>query len=363
MVFRDSQRCWDVSLLVSASILAIAGTAAMISATGTTTPTLAVRHILYLLLGWVSYYTASRRAYPYWMRWMGIAYGCSIFLLVLVLLFGSERLGASRWLSIFGISLQPSEIAKLATIGVLARYLVGQPRPLPPNVVGFSLGLVALPLLLIFLQPDLGSASIFGAFWLGMVWVAGISPRMLMTGVGVSAGLLPFGWWLLKDYQRQRLMIFLHPDADPLGAGYNIIQSTIAIGSGQWWGRGWAAGTQNRLRFVPERHSDFIFCIIGEEWGFLGCMIVIVAFGVLLFRALRIAQQSPVPLGRLLAVGIASWIAYQALVNLGMVMGLIPVVGVPLPLLSYGGSSMIVVWTALGFLESIHRTQRPHGGL
>ena len=151
-------------------------------------------------------------------------------------------------------------------------------------------------------------------------------------------------------------MVFINPHADPLGAGYTIIQSTIAIGSGRVLGRGWFSGTQNQLSFLPERHSDFIFSVLGEEWGFLGCLAVAAFFAVLLLRAFQIALQTSAPQGRLLAAGIFSWIGYQAFINMGMVMGLLPVVGVPLPFLSYGGSSMVMLWIALGLLHSIRRT-------
>ena len=210
--------------------------------------------------------------------------------------------------------------------------------------------------LLIFLQPDLGSATVFVAIWLGLVWVAG-APRRVFTWLAVGGlAALPVAWHLLKGYQRDRLLAFINPHADPLGAGYTIIQSTIAIGSGRLWGRGWLSGTQNQLSFLPERHSDFIFSVIGEEWGFLGCTVVVAAFGVLLVRAIRIALETSEPQGRLLAAGIASWVGYQAFVNMGMVMGLLPVVGVPLPLVSYGGSSMLTLWVALGLLQSIRAT-------
>ena len=153
-------------------------------------------------------------------------------------------------------------------------------------------------------------------------------------------------------------MVFLNPQVDPLGAGYTIIQSVIAIGSGQLWGRGWRAGTQNQLNFLPERHSDFIFSVIGEEWGLVGCLVVIVLFGWLLARIIRLAQGSSDPQGRLIAVGVFSWLAYQACVNMGMVMGVLPVVGIPLPLVSYGGTAMLSIWLALGFLQSVRRGER-----
>jgi rod shape determining protein RodA len=171
-------------------------------------------------------------------------------------------------------------------------------------------------------------------------------------------GMLPLGWWILKPYQRDRLLAFIDPHADPLGAGYTVIQSQIAMGSGQWLGRGWFAGTQNQLNFLPERHSDFIFSVIGEEWGFLGCLVVMGAFGLLLLRILEAASRTVTPHAHLFTVGVYSWLAYQAFVNMGMVMGVVPVVGIPLPFLSYGGSSMVAVWVAVGRIQWIQVAER-----
>ena len=215
-----------------------------------------------------------------------------------------------------------------------------------------------MPLFLIFMQPDLGSASILGAVWLGMVLSSGISRRDAGILAGFASAALPLGWHILKSYQKDRLLVFINPQADPLGAGYTIIQSAIAIGSGKFFGRGWFSGTQNQLSFLPERHSDFIFSVIGEEWGFLGCLVVVALFAFLFARILTLAQRFSEPQGRLCLVGIFSWLAYQAVVNMGMVTGLLPVVGVPLPLVSYGGSSMLAIWVALGLIQAIHRHEQ-----
>jgi len=215
--------------------------------------------------------------------------------------------------------------------------------------------LAGLPAGIIFLQPDLGTSSVVFVVWLGAVWAAGMSRKhLVMIAAGLSV-LLPIGWHALREYQRMRLLVFLNPHQDPLGAGYTIIQSQIAIGSGRLLGRGWMAGTQNQLSFLPERHSDFLYSVIGEEWGFLGSSAVIALFLCLLWRATAIAQASLDPRGRVLAMGLAAWIGYQAIVNMGMVMGLLPVVGVPLPLVSYGGSAMLMAWISVGLLNSIAR--------
>ncbi len=338
------------------AVIVLASMMAMVSAARTLNPALAVRHVVYIVLGMGAFFAASRANYRRWTDVAVILYGLAVITLLLVEVAGATRLGATRWLSVFGVSLQPSELAKLSTTLLLAQYLAGQPVPLPVRSLAVSLAFVGVPALLIFLQPDLGSASVLCAIWLGMVWVAGISRGMLLALGGGFLAILPVAWHVLKGYQRDRLMAFIDPHADPLGTGYTIIQSTIAIGSGRWWGRGWFSGTQNQLSFLPERHSDFIFSVIGEEWGFLGCVVVILAFGVLLFEVGRIALNTSEPQGRLLAAGMFSWLGYQSFVNIGMVMGLLPVVGVPLPLVSYGGSSMVTLWCALGLLDSVRRT-------
>ena len=351
-------RSLDMALALPALALAGISALTMISAAATLNPALAVRHGAWIVLGVAASFALAQLEYRRWSDVAGIAYAVALGSLAIVLAAGAVRLGATRWLSLFGVSLQPSEPMKLAVIWLLARHLSGQPAPLPLPVLGTSLLIAGLPGILIFLQPDLGSATIFFAIWLGMVWAAGISRRHLLLLAAGLAAVLPAGWFLLKDYQRDRLMVFLNPHVDPLGAGYTIIQSVIAIGSGQLWGRGWLAGTQNQLNFLPERHSDFIFSVIGEEWGFVGCLVVIVLFAGLLARIIWLAQSASDPQGRLIAVGVFSWLAYQACVNMGMVMGVLPVVGVPLPLVSYGGTAMLSIWLALGFLQSVRRGER-----
>ena len=356
--FRETFSTWDRGLLVAALLLALMSVVSMFSAGSTVSRSLPVRHAVWAAIGAALFVGVAQTSYRRWMDLAIVAYSATLAALLIVPLAGAMRLGATRWLSLFGFSVQPSELAKLSTVWLLARYLAGQPAPLTGRVLANSLLLVGPPAALIFLQPDLGSASIFGAIWLAMVWVAGASRRTLLGLGAVCLALVPIGWHALKAYQRTRLMAFLDPYADPLGAGFSIIQSTIAIGSGQWWGRGWRAGTQSRLNFLPERHSDFIFAAIGEEWGLIGGVLTLVLFAVVVTRAIRIAQRSVDPQAVLAATGIAVWLGYQSVVNMGMVMGLLPIVGVPLPLVSYGGSSMVMVWIAIGLLQNIHSASR-----
>ena len=229
---RSSSR-WDARLFSAAAAIAGVGVIAMASAASTLNPSLAYRHGVYVALGMLVFFGASSTNYRRWTDLAPAVYGVSLLTLLAVFAVGTMRLGATRWLSVFGVSLQPSEASKLALTLLLARYLAGQPRPLPARAVWVSALLAGLPSLLIFNQPDLGSASILAAIWLGMVWVAGFPRRWLLTLAGGFLALLPLAWHLLNGYQRDRLLAFIDPHADPLGAGYTIIQSTIAIGSGQ----------------------------------------------------------------------------------------------------------------------------------
>ena len=345
----------DWVLWMVAVALSLVSLVALRSAAATLNPSLVWRQSLWIVLGGGAALLASRVAYHHWSHLAAPLYAAALLLLIAVELAGTIKLGAARWLMIGGVSLQPSEIAKLSTACVLARYLGHQPERLSLPSLLLSGALVGVPATLILAQPDLGSASILWAMWLGVVWAAGIPKRRLLGLCVVGIGLLPVGWHLLHDYQRARLSVFLNPQIDPLGAGYTIIQSTIAIGSGQWLGRGWMAGTQNQLNFLPERHADFLYSVIGEEWGFAGSLAVVVLFGCLIWRGVRIASDNSEPEGRLLATALVSWISYQAVVNMGMVMGMCPVVGIPLPLVSYGGSAMVMTWIAIGLLQSIRR--------
>ncbi|HEX9780604.1 MAG TPA: rod shape-determining protein RodA [bacterium] len=351
----QSRSGWDRGLLAASAALGVVSVIVMSSAAATVNPGLALRHATWLAIGALVHVAVARTSSRRWTEASVPLYAAAVLLLLAVELVGAVRLGATRWLSVFGFSVQPSEFAKLATILFLARTLSDQPAPLSWRACGQSLAVAGVPMGLILLQPDLGSASIIGAIWLGMVWTAGVS-RMLVIGAAAAALVLsPIGWLLLHDYQRTRVLVFLNPQVDPLGAGYTIIQSTIAIGSGRLFGRGWQAGTQNQLNFLPEHHSDFIFSVVGEEWGLIGCLIVIAVFVLLLARIVAVAGDTVDPQARALAAGVLSWIGYQTIVNMGMVMGLIPVVGVPLPFISYGGSSMVALWVALGWIQSIAR--------
>ena len=346
---------WNRSLFLATGALCLISLISLFSASSIFHPALVSHQALWIGLGFLVSLLVASVPYTKWLDSSTFLYILAVMLLLVVEVAGTVKLGAARWITLFGVSVQPSELAKLAAAFALARYLSTQPSPLSSRTLMLTALLAGVPALLVFAQPDLGSSSVIVAIWFGAVWIAGLSTRSLLAMLGAGVAFLPIGWHFLKDYQRTRLLVFINPHADPLGAGYTIIQSQIAIGSGQLFGRGWLSGTQNYLNFLPERHTDFLFSVIGEEWGFLGSLVVVALFVWLLVVGIRIALSNSDSQGRLLAMGLVSWLAYQAVINLGMVSGLLPTVGVPLPLVSYGGSAVMVTWIAVGLLQSIER--------
>jgi len=281
-------------------------------------------------------------------------YGLNIILLVLVLVLGRERLGAQRWFTIGNFTLQPSEFIKINFILALANYLGSKKGNLEgPQKFIIPLCLLAVPFLLVLVQPDLGTALLLLPIFLSMMFVSGARPKYLVILIILGLASMPFFWHILRDYQKQRIMVFLNPNVDPLGAGYTIIQSKIAVGSGGLIGKGWLAGTQNQLNFLPERHTDFIFSVIGEEWGLFGALILVLLFFLIVKRGFDIECATNNMHGKLIATGIVVLLALQVTINIAMTIGLMPVVGIPLPLISYGGSSMLTTFIAIGLLLNI----------
>jgi len=279
-------------------------------------------------------------------------YGASLVALVAVLVIGhgSGEFGAQRWLEVAGIPLQPSEAAKVALVIVLARLYATSPPG--PKVMLLSGAAAALPTALIYLQPDLGTALVLAAIWVGMAALAGIPKRYLVALAGLAVVAAPLVWLGLKDYMRQRVLIFLNPQADPLDQGYNILQAQISIGSGGMFGKGLLEGTQTQLRYLRVSHSDFIFSVLGEELGFVGAVVLFALLLVMLFRILRAFEESNDRFGAMVCAGVASMIAFQAIANLGANIGLTPVVGIPLPLVSYGGSALVTQLAAVGLVQA-----------
>jgi rod shape determining protein RodA len=276
-------------------------------------------------------------------------------MLISVLVFGKYVGGSRRWLILGPISIQPSELVKISIIAILAHYYSKD-----AYTRGFTLRelirpfvLTMIPIVLIVRQPDLGTAMLIVLIAAAMTIFVKIERRSLIYLIVTSSVIIPLIWFFLKAYQKQRILVFLDPDRDPLGAGYHIIQSKIAIGSGMIGGKGYLKGTQNALSFLPEEHTDFIFSVLAEEWGFIGSILLIVFFFVLIFWGLNVAMKCREPFGTILSVGITSMIFWQALINIGMAMGLMPVVGVPLPFVSYGGSSVLTTAIGIGLLLNV----------
>ncbi len=287
-------------------------------------------------------------------RWSPWLYLAGVAMLALVLVMGVVGKGAQRWLDLGFMRFQPSELVKLATPMMIAWYLSA--RPLPPTwkQLAVSLALILLPVLLIARQPDLGTAILVAASGFFVLFLAGMSWR-LIAGLGVTAAAAaPVLWHFMRDYQRKRVLTFLNPESDPLGAGYHIIQSKIAIGSGGIYGKGWLNGTQSQLEFLPERHTDFIFAVLGEEFGLLGALLLLSLSLFVILRGLQIAAQAQDSYNRLLAGSLVLVFFVYLFVNTGMVSGMLPVVGVPLPLVSYGGTSLVTLLASFGMLMSIH---------
>jgi rod shape determining protein RodA len=362
----------------------------------------AVQHLMTAGIGVVLTLIIARQRYEHLQQWHWLIYGATLLLLVAVKFVGTEGLGAQRWINIFGFYLQPSEFAKLAVIITIAAILHERPASTIPAALRV-MAIVAVPWIMVFLEPNLGTSLVFAAITMGMLYWGNAHPGWLLlllspfisailfhtllplwfgwvalVGVVawrslpwfrlgtlaavvvnlVAAGLGHVLWGLLKEYQKQRLVIFLDPDQDPLGGGYHLIQSRIAIGAGELWGRGLHQGTQTQLNFIPEQHTDFIFAAIGEELGFVGCMAVLIVIWIICLRLVIIAQNAKDDFGSLIAIGMFSMIVFQSAVNVGMTIGLSPVTGIPLPFLSYGKSALLMNFLALGVVQSVANYRR-----
>jgi rod shape determining protein RodA len=280
-------------------------------------------------------------------------YAVGLILLVCVALFGEIRNGARRWLSLGITTIQPSEIMKIGVPLALAWYFHKREEGLRARDYALAALLLALPTMLVMRQPDLGTSLLIFSSGFFVIFLAGISWKILISLGVAGAAALPFAWGMLHDYQRQRLLTLLDPSSDPLGAGYHIIQSTIAIGSGGILGKGWLKGTQGQLDFIPERSTDFILAVFGEEFGLMGNLLLIALYVIVIGRGLMIAMNASTIFARLLAGAITLTFFTYAFVNMGMVSGILPVVGVPLPLISYGGTSLLSMLVGFGILMSI----------
>jgi rod shape determining protein RodA len=289
-----------------------------------------------------------------WQRWGIGIYVLSLMMLIAVLFLGEAGKGAQRWLSIGSLRFQPSELAKLAVPLIIATLIARHPLPPSGKHLLIASSLIALPVILIAQQPDLGTALLVASAGMFVLFLAGISWRLIFGLLTMAAVAAPLLWLNMHGYQRQRVLTFLNPEQDPLGSGYHIIQSKIAIGSGGMYGKGLFQGTQSQLHFLPERHTDFIFAVLAEELGLLGIAAILCLYLVIILRGLYIAHQAQDNFSRLLSGALTLVFFVYLFVNVGMVSGLLPIVGVPLPLVSYGGTSLITLMAAFGILMSIH---------
>jgi len=283
-------------------------------------------------------------------------YVLTLILLVLVDFWGSKVLGAQRWLMLGPIAIQPSEFAKLGTLLAVVNFL-GSYHPWEGQVrtVSVALLLLVVPLFLIVKQPDLGTALLFIPMSVVMLFLWGVRKRFLIASFSAVALACPLAWEFLKGYQKKRLMVFLNPNLDPLGSGYTALQAKIAVGSGGLWGKGYLGGTQTQLHFVPEHHTDFIFCVVGEELGFLGSLLVLCLYGFLFHSIFLVMQHTTDVKAKMLCGGVLALLFSHVMINIGMTFGLMPIAGVPLPLISYGGSSFIMTCMCLGLVLSVYK--------
>ena len=333
-----------------AAIIGGIGVATLYSVAGGSMDPWAMRHVVRLIIGFGLLFALALTPARVWMLLAYPIYAIALMLVAAVLLRGTQALGAQRWLVLGPVSLQPSEVMKFALILVLARYFHNLPakRISNPVAVMIPLALIAVPMLLILKQPDLGTAILLSVTGLTLVFLAGTPLQYFAAGGAIIAAAAPVSWALLHGYQKQRFLVFLDPAIDPLGRGYQIYQSKIALGSGGFVGKGFLQGTQTQLDFVPEKHTDFVFALWAEETGFIGAMILIGLFVALVWCLIVLALRSRSVFGRLLIAGVATSLFLHVFVNISMVVGLVPVVGVPLPLISYGGTSLFSLLVGLG---------------
>ena len=318
----------------------------------------ALRQLAWFGVGLLALVVMASIDYRRLVRAAPLLYVAGLGTLVAVFMIGRTVSGARRWLLVGPLSVQPSELFKLCFVLMVVWLLTSRwAQPIGKTVLAMAAPVAVVPAVLIVKQPDLGTALLLFPVMIALLVAAGMRLRILGGLVLAGLAAAPLVWLLLKDYQRERILVFLDPFRDPLGSAYNVIQAKIAIGSGQLLGKGVAGATQSRLSFLPERHTDFIFAVFAETWGFVGCLVLLICYALLLLRGFDIAASTREPVGRLVALGVTMLVATQVLVNVGMVTGLIPVVGIPLPFMSYGGSSMVVSMMALGLLLSVRMRQ------
>ena len=354
-------------LLLAVTLLSLIGVAMLYSAAGGAWQPWALTHAVRLVLGLGIMMLIASRSINQWHGWAYPLYGVTILLLLAVFLFGDTGMGARRWLDFDVLRLQPSELLKVSLVLLLARFFHDRSRQTRMSWSSFviPLALIFIPAALIAIQPDLGTAILLVIIGIVTIYMAGVSSFKFMLMSFLALLSAPFAWSYLHDYQKRRLLAFLDPEQDPLGAGYHAIQSKIALGSGGFWGRGFLQGPQSHLDFLPEKQTDFIFTMYAEEMGFSGAIFLLLLYTIVMASGFYIAFACRHHFGVVISLGVTTAITTYVVVNIGMVSGLLPVVGAPLPFLSYGGSSMITLFVGVGLLMNvwIHRDQRVGAGL
>ncbi|NLD05591.1 MAG: rod shape-determining protein RodA [Synergistaceae bacterium] len=353
--WREIRSNIDLFMLFATIALFFLGIAAIYSASpnkAVNMSTFAVRQLVWGGTSAVIYAMVLKIGYQRFMDLAGPLFAAMVLVLLLILAVGYTSKGSQSWFDLGFLRIQPSEMGKVVLAIALAQICFKLP---PTDIKGIAaaVGLAGVMIALILLQPDLGSSLVYSVMLFAVLVAAGASLKFL-SGIFISIlAMLPVAWLFLKPYQKMRLMVFMDPTIDPQGAGYNVIQSRIAVGSGGLFGKGFLHGTQGKLHFLPEPHTDFIFSVFSEEFGFIGCLIVVVLFTVLLLRMLNVAYYTKDTRGKLLITGIVAWMWFQITESIGMSMGLLPVTGLPLPLFSYGGSSLLAVAIALALVQSV----------
>ncbi|MTJ82913.1 MAG: rod shape-determining protein RodA [Telmatospirillum sp.] len=353
---------WSFVLLIT--VICSIGFLTLYSAANGSIDPWASRQMVRFLVGMVVMLAVAMVDIRVWMRWAYILYGVALLLLMAVEIRGSVGMGAQRWIDLGFIQLQPSEIMKIILVLALARYFhgasyqdVGRPLFLVPPLI-----MVFLPVGLVLKQPDLGTAMMLTLASGAMFFLAGV--RLWKFGLIIAAGLgaIPVAWRFMREYQRQRIITFLNPENDPLGAGYHILQSKIALGSGGMFGKGFLLGTQSHLNFLPEKQTDFIFTMLAEEWGMVGGLVLVALYTLILVYGYAMSLRARSQFARLVGLGLTTTFFLYVFINIAMVMGLVPVVGVPLPLISYGGTAMLTLLFGFGLIMSVHIHRDIHIG-
>jgi rod shape determining protein RodA len=362
-MIRDFVKKTDTVLLTAVLVILLIGILNLFSASRMeelSAVSLYVKQVYWAVIGLSLMFVTMFIDIRFFERWAYGIYLVTVFFLVAVLFLGDRTGGATRWFALGPISFQPSEFVKVSMILAMARYFQ---KNIPVDGIGirhlFIPAVIAIvPTVLIVKEPDLGSAGLIVLVFATLLVAVKMRPRaaaaVILAGIVSMIPAFIFGWRFLKPYQRQRILTFFRPDTDPLGSGYHIIQSKIAVGSGKIVGKGYMHGTQSQLQFLPEQHTDFIFSVLAEEWGFIGSIVLLVLFCVIILRGLYIARSARDVFGATVAVGVSIIIMWQSFINIGMATGIFPVVGIPLPFLSYGGTSLVTMLIGVGLLLNIY---------